>query len=224
MAPREASFKFVEDYYTADLSERNSAESRWFLSWLENIKGDEVLSLGCGPNLLDDALFFHEAPKTLVGIDINQSNIDFINRSKHRELHRCKDFLNSRKTEVVLLVGNILEKREDFVGRFDAIYAMGVIGMFEERELKDLLLIIVSYLKPNGTFLDIDWTECRLSEDSLEERKKLNWYDTRGPSISEVGMLLQESGLSIKRHDVHSVANPREYCWGKIYGYLCHKS
>lgn len=141
MGKREATFEFVKDYYTSDLRERDSAESKWFLSWLQNINGDSVLSLGCGPNLLDDSLFFMRLPKTLVGVDINQNNIDFIKNANHSELEKCREFLQMRQVKIELHVGDIFDTRPDFVGRFDAVYAMGVIGMYESHLVSTLLKI-----------------------------------------------------------------------------------
>ncbi len=220
---RQAPLSFVEKYYLDDLSERNTKETKWYLSFLKNIKGKRVLSLGCGPNLYDDVLFFSEIPEEIVGIDINKNNIEFLKKSKNSELLRCKNFLLNKKVSTKLIVGDILKTREEFVNYFDSIYAMGTIGMLKEKQLKDLLKDIHKYLKPKGIFLDIDWTENQLPKEKYKERKSYNWYDIKGPGISKIGKLMKNTGFKILKHEVYDIENKKEYMWGKMYVYLVQK-
>jgi len=223
MRTKQAPWEFVEKYYTDDLAERNTPETRFYLSWLKHIKGKTVLSLGCGPNLYDDVQFFGCMPKGIVGIDLNKNNIDFLKKSRHPELLKSKRILSQNKVRTRLIAGNVLKPKKEFIGKFDAIYAMGVIGMFEERRLKNLLKLIHDYLKPKGIFLDVDWTDCQLSEKKYKERQSYEWYSKEGPSIKKIGSLIKQANLKIIEHSVYDVPNKKEYLWGKIYGYLAQK-
>jgi len=220
---KQAPLKFVERYYTDDLAERNTPETKFYLSWLKRIRGKTVLSLGCGPNLYDDVRFFGRKPREIVGIDLNRNNIYFLKRSRHPELLRSKQFLSRNKVKTRLVVGNILKPRKEFVGKFDAIYAMGVVGMLEERRLKNLLKLIHGYLRPNGIFLDVDWTDCQLSREKYKERQGYEWYSKEGPSIKRIGSLIKRAKFRIIEHGTYDVPNKKEYAWGKIYGYLAQK-
>ncbi len=162
-------------------------------------------------------------PKELVGVDINENNIEFLKRSDNPELLKCKKKLEDEKVNIELFVDDIRLERKEWKGRFDAVYAMGVAGMFQKEDLQDLLSNIHSYLKPGGIFLDIDWTDCRLPQEKYEERKSLNWYDKNNLSIPAIGALITATGFEIKKHEVHSVPNPEEYGWGKIYAYFAIK-
>ena len=217
---KQASWQFVEKYYTDDLTERESVESRWWLEWLKEVRGENVLSLGCGPNFYDDAQFFSEVPKDFVGVDLNENNIAFLKLSVHPEINKCKNFLRDRRTKIELFVDNIKEEKKEFIDRFDTIYAIGVLGMFNEEDTIRVFKNIQNYLKPGGRILDIDWTDSRLPKDKLRERESFEWYSKHGPSISRLGELFEQAGFKILRHEVYDVPDPETYNWGKIYGYL----
>ncbi len=223
MTHKEAPWEFVEKYYTDDLGEIDSPESKFYLSWLKLVKGNSVLSLGCGPNLYNDVLVFGKTPKEIVGIDINKNNIDFLKKSKHTELLKCKQLLLDKGVKKQLIVDDILKYRRVFSGYFDCVYAVGVVGMFKDEQLKKLLENIYSYLKPNGTFIDVDWTDHQLPKEKYEERFSFDWYSKDGPSIEDIGKYIKQSGFSIKQHKVYDVPNKKEYLWGKIYGYFAQK-
>ncbi len=218
-----APWDFVEKYYTDDLAERGTPEVVWALSWFKEVRGESVLSLGCGPNFYDDITFFPEVPKEAVGIDLNESNIEFLKHSNHPELLRCKNFLDAHQVEVSLIVDDIRKERKEFIGRFDTVYASGVLGMFKKDELSELLRLIHSYLKPGGRLIDVDWTDCQLPQDKYIERESFEWYSTQGPGVEEIGILMTGAGFTILKYDVFTPADPQEYGWGKIYGYVAEK-
>ena len=220
---KQASWKFVEKYYEDDLKERNFPETKFYLSWLGYIKGKRILNLGCGPNLYDDVLFFNNFPEEIIGIDINKNNIKFLRESKHKELIKSKNILKNKRVKVKLMVGDITKFNKEFIGKFDCVYAMGVIGMFEKTKLKKLLKIIYSYLKKGGLFLDIDWADSQLSPEKYNERLNYGWYSKKGPTIKKIGKLIEGSSFKILKHKVYYVKNRKDYGWGKIYGYLALK-
>ncbi len=219
----EAPWSFVEKYYSDDLTERDTPETKFYLSWLKNIRGKKVLSLGCGPNLYDDLQFFGDIPQELIGIDLNGNNIEFMKNSKHPELLHRKKVAQEKKVNVQLIVGNILETKSEWINNFDVVYAVGVLGMFEKEKLQQLLKLIHSYLRPQGILLDVDWTDCQLSKEKLKERESFEWYSKQGPNIKQIGELLQEIGFNMIKQEVFDVPNKKEYSWGKIYGYLVKK-
>lgn len=224
MAHKQAPWSFIEQYYLDDLAERDSHESRFYLSLLESVKGKSVLSLGCGPNLYDDVQFFANIPKEVVGIDLNRNNIEFLKKSRNLNLLQAKQFLKKHHVKSELIVGNILKPRKAFQNRFDAVYAMGVIGMFRERQIKGLLKLIHGYLKPNGIFLDIDWTDCQLSKEKYKEREGYEWYSRQGPTIKRLAELFNEAEFRTIKQCAHHVPDKQAYGWGKIYGIAAKKN
>ena len=215
--------EFVEKYYLDDLAERESVESRWSFAWLKEVKGRSVLSVGCGPNFFDDVQFFDKVPTDFVGIDINKNNIEFLKQSKHPEVLKWKNFLADSGVKTEVLVRDVKAVSPDFIGRFDTIYAIGVLGMFDRDDTIKVFKNLNQYLKPGGRVLDLDWTDSRLPEEKLKERESFDWYSKRGPSVAEIGELFAETGFKILKHEVYNVPNPADYGWGKIYGYLAEK-
>ncbi|MHB8579154.1 MAG: methyltransferase domain-containing protein [Ignavibacteriaceae bacterium] len=204
--------------------ERNTPESRWSFAWLRYVQGEKVLSVGCGPNFYDDVQFFGNTPKEFVGIDINKNNISFLKRSTHPEILKWKKFLNDNHVRFELYNENVLHDQKNFKYRFDIIYLIGVLGMFDTKMSRQLFKNLNSYLKPVGVLIDIDWTDTRLSDEKLQERKSYTWYSTEGPGIKMMGTIIKNSGFNITHNEIHYVANPKDYGWGKIYVFIANKT
>jgi cyclopropane fatty-acyl-phospholipid synthase-like methyltransferase len=216
----EAPWSFVEQYYLDDLAEQDTTESRYAQSWLKDVRGVSILSLGCGPNFFEDVQFFSEVPREIVGVDLNENNIEFLKQSAHPEMLRRRAVLKEHGIGVSLIHGDIRKKREGFQGHFDTVYLSGVLGMFQKTELSELLVLVHSYLKPGGRIVDIDWTDCRLSPEKYAERESFDWYSKKGPDVEEIGKMMTVAGFTVLRHDTYTVTNPEDYGWGTIYGYL----
>lgn len=219
----EAPLEFIEKYYQDDLAERNISESKWALDWLGYVIGDSILCLGCGPNFYDDVQFFQNTPKEFVGIDINKNNITFLKDSQHPEVLRWKRFLKSNNVRVELVVGNILDEQKNFIDRFDCIYAIGVLGMFEIEKTHRLFGLLNKYLKKKGIIVDIDWTEPYLTIEQLKEREYYRWFSVRGPKMEKIGSIMESEGFKIQKFASYKVINPQEYSWGRIYSYVVSK-
>lgn len=222
MAHIEAPLEYVEHYYEADLGERDAPESRFYLSWLKHVKGKSILSIGCGPNLYDDCQFFSEMPTELIGVDINKANIDFLKKSKNPNLQSAREFLKGNGVKCEALVGDVTRPKKDYVGRFDSIYALGVFCAFDPDKLKEVFALLNSYLKPGGVLVDVDWTECQLSEEAQQKKREYLFYNG-DQEIAGMGLLMKEANFSILKHQVYDVPDKASYGWGKIYGYLAKK-
>jgi cyclopropane fatty-acyl-phospholipid synthase-like methyltransferase len=218
----EAPLEYVEKYYEADLAEREAKESKFYLSWLKYVKGKSILSIGCGPNLYDDCQFFSEIPDELIGVDINRANIDFLKKSDNRNLESARDFLKKNKVKSQALVDDVTKPNKKYVGRFDSIYALGVFCAFNPDKLKEIFALLSSYLKPGGVLIDVDWTECQLSEEAKQKKREYLFYNG-DQEIEGMGLLMQEAKFSIIKHQVYDVPDKASYGWGKIYGYLAKK-
>jgi len=218
----EAPLEYVEHYYEADLKERDAPESKFYLSWLKCVKGKSILSIGCGPNLYDDCQFFSEMPRELIGVDINKANIDFLKKSTNQNLTSAREFLKKNKVKCKALVGDVTKPNDDYLGRFDSIYALGVFCAFKPDKLKEIFALLNSYLKPGGLLIDADWTECQLSAEEQQKKKEYLFYNG-DQEIEGMGKLMKEANFSILKHQVYEVPDKAAYGWGKIYGYLAKK-
>ena len=222
MAHVEAPLEYVEKYYEADLAERDAPESKFYLSWLKYVKGKSVLSIGCGPNLYDDCRFFAEVPRELIGIDINRANIDFLKDSGNANLESARSFIKENGVKAEVLVGDVTKPNKGYTSRFDTIYGLGVFCAFKQGKLKEVFELLNSYLKPGGLLIDVDWTECQLSEEEKQKKKAYLFYNG-DQEIAEMGQLMKEANFSILKHEVYNVPNKAAYGWGKIYAYLAKK-
>jgi SAM-dependent methyltransferase len=222
MAHVEAPLDYIERYYESDLAERDAPESRFYISWLKYVKGRSVLSIGCGPNLYDDCRFFGDIPKELVGVDINKSTIEFLKSSRNANLEKARRFIRENGVRAEALVSDISKPDKSYINRFDAIYGLGTFCTFRRGKLGEVFALLRSYLKPGGLLVDVDWTECMLSDQEKARKKEYLFYNG-DQAIPEMGKLMEAAGFSILRHQVYDVPDKEAYGWGKIYGYLAEK-
>ncbi len=225
MKHKQAPLGYIKDYYQIHLEDTIEfpEEVNFYLSYLGNVRGKSVLSIGCGPNFYDNCSLFGEIPKEYFGIDINKNNFEFMKKSRNKNLLKSKKFVKSKKVKTELILGSIFDFRDDFVGRFDTIYAEGVMGMFSNYDFGRLLEYFYKYLKPKGRFIDIDWTDCLLPKEEYYKKHKYGFYVKRGRSIEEIRKLLNKAGFRMANYKLHIVKNPKEYEWGRIYGYMARK-
>ncbi len=219
-----ASIKFVEKYYADDLAERASPESVWASQWAGYVNGDSVLDVACGPQFYDDALAFAHIPKKFVGIDINEANIEFLRTSSHPNVVEARTRFEKDGTRVELLVDDITIEKPEFRGRFDSVFASGIIGNFDEAGTRAVMRNIHSYLAPGGQFVMVSWGDDYLSKEKSEEKEASGWYQKQELKPEDYGRLISEAGFTIEKKGVHKVADPKAYEWGCIFGFVARKN
>ena len=220
MKYQQAPLSYIKKYYEADVEETKTPESRFYQKYLRKVKGDKVLSVACGPQFYNDLQFFGRKPKEYIGLDINRNTIRFLTTSKNYSLLASKKKAKDIKTKV--LVGDILRHNPEFRGEFDCVIALAVLGMFKQNDFRKAVRNIRSYLKPGGTFLDIDWTDADLSRKTYLEKVKYRFWTNQGPSIQEQGSLIKSVGFKIVQYDQYS-PDKKTYQWGKIFVYLAKR-
>ena len=218
-----ASEQFVERYYTDDLAEQESPESKWAAQWAREVKGSCVLNAACGPQFFNDALTFAETPQDLVGVDANTTNIEFLKDSEHPEILKAKKVLAGHGVNVQLLLHDIREYNATLRNRFNAVYVSGLIGSFDEVATRKIFRTLSAYLQPGGCLVIVSWADDFLSEAKLEERRRYHWYERHDLSPADVHTLLQVEGFEVRKSDAYRPHNPQEYEWGLIYGVVANK-
>ena len=216
--------EFVEKYYAEDIAERKSAESKWAERWHKEVTGNHVLDIGCGPQFFDDALSFGSLPKEIIGVDLNETNIEFLKTSKHPGHSRAKQTLLDQGVQFEFLVGDIKVEKPEFTARFDAVFASGVLGMFDEPDTRHILSLMYEYLQLGGLFVMVSWGDDRLSPAKFAQRNDYGWYWRKGPHPEAFGQVLEQTGFTILKSDSYVVPNPNEYEWGLIYAFVARKS
>jgi predicted SAM-dependent methyltransferase len=120
-------------------------------------------------------------------------------------------------------VHDVKVKRNDFINRFDTIYASSVLDMFSHKDTAHILGLFFQYLRPSGRFVMVSWDDNRLTAEKLAERNQYNWYWRDGLGLDEIADVLQKIGFKILKKDIHNVANPIEYEWGIIFSVVAQK-
>lgn len=224
MLKKQAPLDFIKKYYQDDLNERSSPESQWYLKKLNYVNGKSVLNVGCGPCFYEDIQFFNVYPEKYYGTDINTNCIKFL-KDKEINVYKSKICIESSSTlEVNLLVDNILIFNEDLVAKFDTVLCVGVLGKFNRIDIEKAIHNIFLYLKKGGRIINIDWTECKLSEKMIQERINIDWYDTEGLNRQKIVEIFNSYGFQLIKNEKYSVNNPKEYGWGEIYFHLLEKT
>lgn len=217
MKYQQAPLSYIRQYYEADVGETETPESRFYQRYLKKVKGDSVLSVACGPQLYDDLAFFGKKPKEYVGLDINKNTVRFLKTSKNA--HLLKNKKAAKGVRVKALVGDVLKYDPRFKDRFDCVIAVAVLGMFPKNDFRRAIKNIRSYLKPGGTFLDIDWTDSNLTKEIYAEKEKYRFYTRKGPRVKDQESLIRASRFRIVGYD-EIWPDKRTYQWGKIFVYV----
>ncbi len=180
--------------------------------------------MACGPQFYDDALAFAQIPKKFVGVDLNEANIKFLKTSLHPNIIKAKTELERNGSQVELLVQDITARKPEFDRQFDSVFASGIIGNFGIAETKAVLQNINSYLALGGQFVMVSWGDDYLSKEKSEEREASGWYQKQELKPEDYARLISEAGFTIEKQEVHEVADPKEYEWGCIFGFIARKT
>jgi SAM-dependent methyltransferase len=176
----QAPYHYIEDYYESVLrkNEKYPDVARFWLSAMNQIDGDSVLNVGCGPMLYDNLAEFSKPPKNYVGFDLNQASFDFMEQSDNTHLASVKAAADALDTTIDTICGDIFDYTDAFTDRFDSILGVGFFATFEGRQFDDLLQIMFRALKPGGQLLKLTWHGPHRGAE--ETRKKLVYrFDNR---------------------------------------------
>lgn len=212
-----APWPFIAAYYSEDVFEAEEPESKWWKKWLRHVRGRSVLGIGCGPTLIDDALHFSHLPKRLAGMDMNPENLRFLATADIEPLKSNRRFLITKNVQLEFILGDIRVLRDELVGEFDAVYAVGVLGMFEEVDLIRVINNSEAYLRPGGIFAHIEWSDCRLSRASMKLREQYQWYKFRDFEQSIICRTFGQCGWTTLKQELYNSSNPHQYGWGEIH-------
>ncbi len=224
MQHTEAPLEYIEEYYDIlDTDEKDQLPEILFEHrFVKQIKGKSILSIGCGPNFFDDALLFKELPKEYVGIDLNKNTIKFLKDSRNSKLLKAKKRLEDNGTKITLLTGDIFKFNEEWINKFDAIVAIGVLSNFNEKQYLRLLDYFKKYLKKDGMFLDVGWRKPYLDKKELDKKLIYKFYfETEIPSQKFIDMI--KNNFIVLDSGIHIVEDPKDYLWGELYGCIAVK-
>ena len=96
-APSRTSKRFgsLLRYYEEYIGDLGRLESQWVRRHICEVSGRRILNVGCGPQLYDDAAEFPVVPAEVVGVDVNETNIEFLKTSEHPHLLKSKMLMPS---------------------------------------------------------------------------------------------------------------------------------
>ena len=213
----EAPYEYIRDYYA--LVHRKNADNpkvaEFWLSRLAHVRGDSVLNIGCGPTLYDYMLRFGRPPREYVGLDINKSTFEFLQRAKDPRLLDAKARVRELGTQIELIGADVFDCEAQLQGRFDCILGVGFFATFHGPRFEQLFRVMARALRPGGLLVKLTWHGPHRTAE--ETRKKLEYaYDNpEEPSPDELVTGIESAGFSLVEQEILE-CDPLSYGWNAI--------
>jgi SAM-dependent methyltransferase len=221
----EAPYEYIRNYYAHvhRINTEYPGVAEFWLSKLANIRGENVLNIGCGPTLYDYMLRFGNPPSEYVGLDINKGTFDFLRRSRDPRLLKAKERVKESGTRTELIAGDVFDCEERLAGRFDSILGVGFFATFHGARFERLFEIMARALRPEGVLLKITWHGPHRT--AQETRKKLEYaYDNpEEPTPDELVTGIENAGLSLVEQEILQ-CDPVTYGWDAIQSCVFRKA
>jgi SAM-dependent methyltransferase len=221
----EAPYEYIRDYY-AHVHRKNAqdpAVAEFWLSKLAHVRADSVLNIGCGPTLYDYMLRFGQPPREYVGLDINKSTFEFLERSQDPRLLDAKARVQALGTQTEFIGADVFDCEQSLEGRFGCILGVGFFATFHGARFDKLMAIMARALRPSGLLLKLTWHGPHRTAE--QTRKKLEYaYDNpEEPSPDELVSGIERAGFSLVEQDILA-CDPRIYAWDAIQSCLFRKN
>lgn len=182
----------------------------------DNLKGDSVLELGCGPTHNVLALLLPDFPNT-TAIDILDENIDYLLQCKKNQVittnqleaikFRCKlegsifdksqaisDIKSMYDRIIEITKHDVRNLKREYVGKFDSALQIGCFGCLDNiLEFHEAVKNVFKYLKNGGHFLMVNWLQENFQERPYGFNGKLSSVLTK----EMYGDVLEKSGFSL---------------------------
>jgi len=214
----QAPYDYIQDYYknVIDKSARFPNETKRWLSFLNNVKGDHVLDIGCGPTLYDYIPHFGSSPKTCIGMDINHNTFEFLNCSMMPELLEAKKKVQEMGVDVQTICGDAFEELETMSAQFDCILAVGFLaGHHDGSNFFQLMQNIRRSLLPGGTLIKISWHNPLRTKKESQEKKDYGYESTEWVDPNTLVYDIEEAGFD-KELELKISCNAALYSWDHI--------
>lgn len=213
----QAPYDYIRDYYAQvreRIAEHPDVASFWLTS-LGRIDGRAVLNIGCGPTLYDYLMRFGEPPEEYVGLDINRSTFEFLERSVDPELRRMKAKAEAQGTQTEYLCADVFACEDALEGRFDSILGIGFFATFHGTRFDRLMRIMHRALKPGGRLLKVTWHGPHRTAAETADKLRYRYDSPEEPSPDELVGAVEQAGFSIE-HDAVLECDPQTVRWDAI--------
>jgi cyclopropane fatty-acyl-phospholipid synthase-like methyltransferase len=160
-------------------------------------------------------LRFGRPPREYVGLDINKSTFEFLERSEDPRLLDAKARVRKLGTRTELIGADVFDCEERLKGRFDCILGVGFFATFHGPRFDRLLRIMARALRPAGLLVKLTWHGPHRTAE--ETRKKLEYaYDNREePSPDDLVTGFEGAGFSLVEQELLE-CNAQIYGWNAI--------
>lgn len=221
----QAPYTYIRDYYrnVQRKYECFPGEASFCRSSLQHIRGPSVLNVGCGPLLFDDVLHFGDPPREYVGLDINRSTFEFLQRSRDARLLRAKARSRKLETRIEYLCADIFECERRLEGRFNSVLGVGFFATFHSTRFNRLMRLMHRTLKDGGVLLKLTWHGPHRTPEKT--RAKLAYrYDSPGePSPTNLVAGIERAGFTLRNQSVLA-CDPTTYGWEAIQACMFQKT
>jgi len=221
----EAPYEYIRDYYS-NVHRKNAADptvAEFWLSKLANIRGDNVLNIGCGPTLYDYMLRFGSPPREYVGLDINKSTFEFLRRSRDPRLLKAKQRVGELGTHTELIDADVFECDEMLAGRFDSILGVGFFATFHGSRFQQLFEIMARALRPRGMLLKLTWHGPHRTAQETREKLEYAYDNPEEPTPHELVAGIENAGFSLVEQEILE-CDPSAVGWDAIQSCIFRKN
>lgn len=216
MLKEQAPYAYIHDYYelTHRKQERFPEVSRFWLGALSEVRGAQVLNVGCGPQFYDYLPRFAAPPRNYVGIDINRAVADYLAGADNPRLLTAKAAVPAG-TETQLLCGDVLDWTDALTGRFDSILAVGFLAASWGADFARLAAALRAMLKPGGLLVKVTWHGPHRSPEETAQKLRYGFDAAEDPTPETLVAAIAEAGFRLTA-ERRLVTIPQAYGWEAI--------
>ena len=213
----EAPYDYISDYYSHvhRINDAYPEVAEFWLSRLDRIRGDAVLNVGCGPTFYDYALRFGRPPRDYVGLDVNKSTFDFLDRSDDARLLEAKQRVRALGTRCEHIAASVFDCEQRLAGRFDCILGVGFFATFHGAEFERLLSIMGRALRESGTLLKLTWHGPHRTAEETKKKHDYGYDNPEEPGPQKLVAGFERAGFDLEEQAILE-CDPATYGWDAI--------
>ena len=217
MSPLQAPYRYVAEHYehTVRVDDAFPEIADFVYSSFRHVRGDAVLNLGCGTTFYDYFPYFGTVPARYVGIDINQSSLDYLKHSDHPRLLKARTITERRGSAIELICADVLTCTDRLESQFDCILGVGFFGTFSGGRRDRLMKTAHRWLKPAGRLVKVTWHGPHRTPEQTRDKHKYGFDNEEEVAPEELVAAIEKGGFVV-RENATLLCDPQTYRWDKI--------
>lgn len=213
----QAPLSYVKEHYehSARVDESFPEIADFVYSSFGYVQGDAVLNVGCGTTFYDYCPHFGTSPTRYVGIDINQSSLDYLRSSDHPRLVKAKAVTERQTQHIELICSDVFDCADQLENQFDCVLGVGFFGTFSGKRFDRLMGTVHRALKIGGKIVKVTWHGPHRTPDQTRDKLKYGFDNADEVTPEDLIELIEKAGFKVRENSVLS-CNSETYRWDKI--------